>query len=155
LFRGQIARGTALGVEAQTYIAQGHLVPDRVTNAMVRERLAVADAAGGFILDGYPRNVPQVAVLDQILDQLGWKLDAVLELQLPEDLVVERLLGRAVAECRTDDSAPVIRERLAVYHRETEPIAQIYRERGILLPVDGLGTVEEVAAKVRHVLGGI
>jgi adenylate kinase len=152
LFRDQMARGTALGVEAQTYIAQGHLVPDRVTNAMVSARLADADAAGGFILDGYPRNVPQVGVLSSILAAQGLAIEGAVSLELPEDLIVDRLLKRASIEGRADDTEPVIRERLAVYHRETEPIIEVYRSAGLLLPVDAIGSVEEVAARIRHVL---
>ncbi|MDR2567350.1 MAG: adenylate kinase [Bifidobacteriaceae bacterium] len=152
LFRDQMARGTALGVEAQTYIAQGHLVPDRVTNAMVKSRLAAADAVPGFILDGYPRNVPQVAVLEEILSAQGWSLSGALSLELPEELIVDRLLKRALIEGRPDDTEPVIRQRLAVYHRETEPIIEVYREAGLLLPVDAVGTVAEVTARITHVL---
>lgn len=152
LFRDQMARGTALGIEAQTYIAQGHLVPDRVTNAMVSARLADSDAAGGFILDGYPRNVPQVAVLEEILSSQGLVLEGAVSMELPEDLIVERLLKRASIEGRADDTEPVIRERLAVYHRETEPIIEVYRSQGLLLPVDAIGTVDEVAGRIAHVL---
>jgi adenylate kinase len=152
LFRDQMARGTALGVEAQTYMAQGLLVPDRVTNAMVRDRLGAADAVPGFILDGYPRNVPQVGVLDEITESFGWRVDAALLLELPEDLIVERLLHRAEVEARPDDTEPVIRARLGVYHRETEPIAQVYRDRGSLVTVDGLGSVPEVASRILHAL---
>jgi adenylate kinase len=150
LFRDQMARGTASGVEAQTYIAQGRLVPDRVVNAMVRDRLSMSDAASGFILDGYPRNVAQVGVLDGIMAALGWQVDVALELSLAEDLIVARLLRRAELEGRVDDTEPVIRERLAVYHRETEPISEVYRERGVLVPVAAMGTVEQVAQQVRR-----
>jgi adenylate kinase len=152
LFRQQMAQRTALGAEAQIHIAQGRLVPDRVTNAMVRDRLAAADAADGFILDGYPRNLPQVAVLDQILSERGWGVDAVLEFRLPEALIVERLLKRADLEARQDDTEPVILRRLAVYRAETEPIARLYAERGALRVIAAEGTVEEVAARVAAAL---
>jgi adenylate kinase len=154
LFRDQMARGTALGVEAQTYIAQGHLVPDRVTNAMVRVRLGAADAAWGFILDGYPRNVPQVGVLDEILEERQWSVDAAVEISLPEDVIVGRLLRRAEIEGRADDTEPVIRERMAIYHDQTAPITEVYGARGDLVVVDGLGTVEEVAARIHAALEG-
>jgi adenylate kinase len=150
LFRDQMARGTALAVEAQTYIAQGQLVPDRVVNAMVQARLATADAVGGFILDGYPRNLAQVGVLDEILAGHGWAVEAAVSLELPEDLIVDRLLKRAAIEGRADDTEPVIRQRLAVYHAETEPIIEVYRRRGLLAPVDAVGSVEDVAARVRR-----
>ncbi|MDR0593057.1 MAG: adenylate kinase [Bifidobacteriaceae bacterium] len=153
LFRDQMARGTALGVEAATYMAQGHLVPDRVVNAMVRSRFSSPDAEWGFILDGYPRNVPQVGVLDAILAERGLAVEAAVCLELPEDLIVTRLLRRAELEGRVDDTEPVIRERLAVYHRETEPIVAVYRARGLLVPVDAVGTVEDVAGRVLGALG--
>jgi adenylate kinase len=153
LFRDQMARGTALGVEAQTYIAQGHLVPDRVTNAMVKSRLAAADAAPGFILDGYPRNVPQVAVLDEILSAQGWSLSAALSLELPEELIVDRLLKRALIEGRADDTEPIIRQRLAVYQCETAPIIDLYAARGLLVSVGAVGAVAEIAARIHSALG--
>jgi adenylate kinase len=153
LFRDQMARGTALGVEAQTYIAQGHLVPDRVTNAMVRSRLSSADAAYGFILDGYPRNVPQVGVLDEILLDAQLDIDAALELSLPEDLIVERLAKRALIEGRADDTEPVIRARLEVYARETAPISDVYRSRGKLIEINSLGSITEVAERMKAAVG--
>jgi adenylate kinase len=133
-------------------MAQGHLVPDRVVNAMVQSRLGLADAAVGFILDGYPRNVPQVAVLDSILAEADWAIEAAVSFELPEELIVERLLKRAQIEGRLDDTEPVIRERLAVYHLQTEPIAAVYQSRGLLTPVDAVGSVELVADRVRRAL---
>jgi adenylate kinase len=152
LFRDQMSRGTPLGIEAKSYMTQGQLVPDRVTNDMVRDRLSQADAADGCVLDGYPRNVAQVGVLDQILAERTWRIDAAVELRLPEDLIVERLLRRAVLESRPDDTEPVIRERLAVYHRQTEPIAQIYQTRGLLVTIDGDGLVEEITRRISQAL---
>ena len=148
LFRDQISRGTDLGRQAGEFISQGHLVPDEVTNAMVEVRLDQPDAAQGFILDGYPRNTDQVAVLDQILAKRGLKIDAWVELTLPEPLIVERLLKRAQLEGRADDTEPVILERLSVYHHLTEPIIAIGRARGDLLEIDGMGSVEDVGTRI-------
>jgi adenylate kinase len=153
LFRDQMGRGTPLGVEAQSYMSKGQLVPDSVTNAMVKDRLSAPDVEAGYILDGYPRNVDQVAVLDSLLVEFGWEPVSALEITLPEDLIVERLLKRAEIEGRADDTAEVIRERLAVYHAQTEPISAVYRDRGALVTVDGLGTVEEVQARILAALG--
>ena len=148
LFRDQIGRGTPLGLEAKGYIVQGQLVPDSVTNAMVEQRLDQPDAAEGFILDGYPRNIDQVGQLDKMLDRHGWVLDALVELTLPESLIVERLLKRATLEGRADDTEPIIRQRIAVYHQQTAPMLDLYRQRGDLLEVDGVGSIETVGQRV-------
>jgi len=152
LFRDQISRGTPLGREAESYTSQGQLVPDSVTNAMVEQRLGEADAAGGFILDGYPRNAAQVLVLEGILARLGVKLDAVVELALPESMIVERLLNRAQIEGRADDTEPVILQRIAVYREQTEPLSKLYRERGNLIEVDGVGSIDAVRERVMAAL---
>jgi adenylate kinase len=152
IFRHNMEAGTALGLEAKGYMAQGHLVPDSVTNAMVAARLAEPDAAQGFILDGYPRNTEQAGVLDGILEQHGWSIDAALELVLDEERAVQRMLHRAELEGRADDTEPVIRERLVVYHQLTEPISALYRARGNLVTVDGEGTVEAVTERIKAAL---
>jgi adenylate kinase len=144
IFRANIKGGTELGRTAQEYTARGELVPDSVTNAMVRDRLAQADAAGGFLLDGYPRNVAQVAELDAILADAGLALDAALEITADADVVVERLLKRAEIEGRADDTEPVIRHRLDVYAEQTAPISGVYADRDLLVQVDGIGQVDEV-----------
>jgi len=137
-----------LGLEAKGYMVQGQLVPDSVTNAMVEQRLDQPDAAEGFILDGYPRNIDQVGQLDKMLDRHGWVLDALVELTLPESLIVERLLKRATLEGRADDTEPIIRQRIAVYHQQTAPMLDLYRQRGDLLEVDGVGSIETVGQRV-------
>ncbi|MDR1824057.1 MAG: adenylate kinase [Bifidobacteriaceae bacterium] len=152
IFRKNLSEGTPLGLEAQTYMSQGHLVPDSVTNAMVADRLSQPDAADGFILDGYPRNVEQAGVLDQMLAEHGWTLSAALELDLDEELAVKRMLHRAEIEGRADDTEPVIRERLTVYHQQTEPISSLYKARGDLVVVDGDGTLEQVTERIKAAL---
>lgn len=150
IFRSNIKGETELGLLAQQYTAKGELVPDEVTNAMVRDKLASKVAAGeqGFILDGYPRNVAQVAELDAILTDLGLTLDGAVEITADPEIVVERLLGRAEIEGRADDTEPVIRHRLSVYAEQTAPIARLYAERGALAQVDGIGSVDEVTTRL-------
>ena len=148
IFRANVREGTPLGVEAQKYMDAGEYVPNSVTNSMVRDRLASADAAGGFLLDGYPRTIDQVAELDAMLGAAGAALDTVVELTADLDEVVRRLLHRAEIEGRADDTADVIRHRLEVYAAETEPLARIYSERGLLVQVDGMGEVDDVTTRL-------
>ncbi|MBD0292135.1 MAG: adenylate kinase [Jiangellaceae bacterium] len=148
IFRANVAAATPLGVEAKKYMLRGEYVPDSVTNAMVRSRLSRPDAATGFILDGYPRTVSQVDFLDDVLAGQGAKLDAVIMLVVDVEEVVRRLLRRAEAEGRSDDTEEVIRHRLELFARETEPLAQIYDGRGLLTRVDGVGPVSTVATRV-------
>ena len=153
IFRANVAEGTALGVEAKRYMDAGEYVPDEVTNGMVRDRLAEDDAREGFLLDGYPRTVAQVHELDGMLTALGSSLDAVVVLTVDEDEVVQRLLQRAETEGRTDDTEPVIRHRQEVYAKETAPLIAVYGERGLVREVDGMGSVDEVRARVFAALG--
>ncbi|MDR0431717.1 MAG: adenylate kinase [Bifidobacteriaceae bacterium] len=151
IFRDNLARETELGKTAGQYMSAGQLVPDEVTNAMVADRLSQPDVAAGFILDGYPRNLEQVAELDAMLAERGLELDLAIELTLDHGLVIERLLRRAEIEGRADDTEPVIRERLAVYRQSTEPISGAYAARSKLASVDGDGSIEDVAARLRKV----
>ncbi|WP_392543025.1 adenylate kinase [Oryzobacter telluris] len=146
IFRANIKNETELGLQVKEILASGGYVSDEVTNAIVADRLAQADCAGGFLLDGYPRTLAQVDALDGMLE--GASLDRVLELTVDEDAVVGRLLKRAETEGRSDDSEEVIRERMAIYHRETKPLSDTYRERGLLVEVDGLGEVDDVTTRI-------
>ena len=153
IFRSNVAGGTPLGREAQTYMDRGDYVPDSVTNAMVRERLAEPDAAEGFLLDGYPRTTAQVDELDAMLTAAGSKLDRVLEITVDHDEVVARLIRRAAEQGRADDEEAVVRRRLELYTEETAPLAQLYAERGLLLQVDGTGEVDEVTGRLLAAVG--
>ena len=153
IFRKNISEQTELGREAKSYIDAGNLVPDEVTNRMVRDRLRQDDARDGFLLDGYPRNTAQVAELDAILGELGQSLDRVLLLTADDDELVQRLLGRAAEQGRSDDTEEVIRHRLEVYRAETAPIIGVYEQRDLVARVDGLGTVQEVAERLLAALG--
>lgn len=141
LFRAHISEKTELGREVQRYIDAGELVPDAVTNEMVRGRLADDDARQGFLLDGFPRNVAQAEVLAKILAGDGLDLDAVVEFRVPEDVVVQRLLDRG----RSDDTEDVIRYRQQVYRQETAPLLDYYRDK--LVSVDAVGDVTEVSQR--------
>jgi adenylate kinase len=152
IFRSNIKNETALGLQVKEILASGAYVPDEVTNAIVRDRLGQPDAIEGFLLDGYPRTKAQVVELDDMLAAQGTSLDAVLELTVDTDEVVQRLLKRAEIDGRADDTEEVIRHRLAVYHDETAPLAAIYRERGLLHQVDGMGEMDEVAERINKVL---
>jgi adenylate kinase len=148
IFRANVAGKTPLGLEAQRYMDAGEYVPDEVTNAMVRDRIALDDAKPGFLLDGYPRTLPQVEELDGMLEDLGTALDAVVSLTVDRDEVVQRLLQRAQVEGRADDTEDVIRRRQEIYAKETSPLIDVYAERGMLLEIDGMGAVDEVTGRI-------
>ncbi|MBO3088487.1 adenylate kinase [Cellulomonas dongxiuzhuiae] len=152
IFRSNIKNGTELGRRVQDITASGALVPDELTNELVRDRLAQADAVEGFLLDGYPRNVAQVAALDEILAAAGHELDLAVELTVDPQVVVDRLTKRAQIEGRADDTEDVVRHRLGVYAEQTAPISQVYAARGVLVQVDGLGEVDDVTARLLAVL---
>ncbi|MER8236044.1 adenylate kinase [Streptomyces sp. NPDC101490] len=175
LFRANISQGTELGVEAQSYMKAGQLVPDSVTIGMAKDRMEQPDAVGGFLLDGFPRNVAQAEALDETLKEGHVQLDAVLDLEVPEDEVVKRIAGRRICRndsshvfhvtyqapavegvcdvCggelyqRDDDTEETVRRRLEVYHTETEPIIDYYRAQGLVVTISALGKVDEVTAK--------
>lgn len=155
IFRANVSQGTPLGLEAKRYMDAGQYVPDEVTNNMVRSRIAEADAASGFLLDGYPRTVAQVHELDSMLTGADASLDAVIVLTADRDEVVARLLQRAKELGRSDDTEDVIRTRQEVFAAETAPLIDVYRERGILHEVDGMGEVAEVTARIFDALGAV
>lgn len=152
IFRSNVSAETELGLLAKKYMDAGEYVPDTVTNEMVKHRLAQSDAAAGFLLDGYPRTVAQVAELDAILQKLGSKVDLVIELTVDIDEVVSRLVQRAAQQGRTDDSEDVIRRRLEVYAEQTAPLIEAYRARGLLKAVDGMGEIEQVRARLNQLV---
>lgn len=152
MFRANLSQNTPLGIEARSYMDKGEYVPDSVTNAMVRDRLAQPDASDGFLLDGYPRTPEQVKELDDILASSGKALDKVIELTADTDVVVARLLKRSQEQGRSDDNDEVIRRRLEVYRDETAPLISLYKSRGIHVAVDGIGAIDDVAARILSVL---
>jgi adenylate kinase len=152
IFRANVAEGTELGKQAQQYMDAGEYVPDSVTNAMVRDRLTHDDCRPGFLLDGYPRTVEQVAELDAMLRSASQPLDVVVELTVDVDEVVGRLVKRAQEQGRTDDTEDVIRRRLEVYAEQTAPLIDTYLDRGILVKVDGMGLIDEVSERLLTVV---
>ncbi|MET7977273.1 adenylate kinase [Streptomyces mirabilis] len=180
LFRANISQQTELGKLAKSYMDAGNLVPDEVTIAMVKDRIEQPDAEGGFLLDGFPRNVQQAEALDQLLETEGIKLDAVLVLEVPEDEVVKRIAGRRICRndsshvfhvtynppkkegvcdvCggelyqREDDSEETVRTRLEVYHTQTEPIIAYYKAQGLVVTISSLGPVDEITQRALKAL---
>ncbi|QAY59030.1 adenylate kinase [Microbacterium protaetiae] len=152
VFRANIQAGTALGEQVKAITAAGNLVSDELTGQIVRDRLSEADAATGFLLDGYPRNIQQVNDLDAFLTDRGESLDAVIELSVPREESIARLALRAQEQGRTDDTDEAIAKRLAIYESETAPILDVYRERGIVDQVDGVGTLDEITERITAAL---
>ena len=155
IFRANVSQGTPLGVEAKRYMDAGEYVPDEVTNHMVRNRIDEEDARTGFLLDGYPRTLAQVTELDGMIGFTGHQLDAVVVLTVDPEELVQRLLQRAQTDGRADDTEDVIRRRQEVYSEQTEPLIGVYRERGILIEVDGMGEVDDVTARIFAALDAI
>ena len=152
MFRAAIEAETPLGQEVEPILASGALVPDELTIRLIRERLSEEDAQDGFVLDGFPRNTAQAEALDELLEELGRPLDLVLDLQVPDEVCMERLLGRAEEEGRTDDSPEVIAKRLEIFHRETEPLIGYYLPRGIVVGIHGDRSRDEVWAEIVEAL---
>jgi adenylate kinase len=148
IFRINVSNGTPLGKKAQAYMDKGEYVPDEITNLMVRNRIDEPDAEPGFLLDGYPRTLAQVEELDGMIKYTGHALDAVVVLTVDADEIVARLVQRAQVEGRTDDTEEVVRRRQEVYVEQTEPLIEVYRARGIVHEIDGMGAVEEVTKRI-------
>lgn len=148
IFRINVSQETPLGLEAKRYMDAGEYVPDEVTNLMVCDRIAEADAQDGFLLDGYPRTVAQVEELDAMLSAHDQTIDAVLVLTVDQDEIVQRLLRRAGTQGRVDDTEDVVRHRQDVYAEQTAPLIDVYTDRGLLLQIDGMGSVDQVSARV-------
>jgi adenylate kinase len=182
MLRAAVAAGTETGKRVEAVMAAGELVPDEVVIDLIAERLDGAEAAKGFVLDGFPRTLAQAEALDAMLAERGTGIDRVIELEVDEDALIERISGRyACAACgagyhdrfkptkvegrcdhcgsgdfvrRKDDSPDTVRERLKAYRRQTAPLLPYYRNRGLLASVDGMGGIDEVAAAIARVLDG-
>ncbi|MEV0240602.1 adenylate kinase [Streptomyces sp. NPDC050674] len=182
LFRANISQGTELGLRAKSYMDAGQLVPDEVTIGMARDRMQQPDASGGFLLDGFPRNVAQAEALDEMLREGDMKIDAVLDLEVPEEEVIKRIAGRRICRndsahvfhatynppaaegvcdaCggelyqRDDDHEDTVRRRLEVYHTQTEPIIDYYKAQGLVTTVSAMGKVADVTKRAMSALSG-
>jgi adenylate kinase len=155
ILRAAVREGTPLGRQAQAIMAKGELVPDDLMIGLIRERVSQRDARDGFILDGFPRTVPQAEALEALLSGNGDALSAVLNFSVPEPELVERMLQRARAEGREDDRPETIRERLRVYREKTEPLIGYYRKKNLVVEVPGVGTIEEITARVESALKSV
>ena len=148
LLRAEVAAGSPLGLEAKEVMARGELVSDAILLGMLEDRFSRPDTAGGFILDGYPRNLAQADALDVLLKRIGQPMDAAVQLDVATELLVERIAGRAAAEGRADDNPESVRKRLDVYDSQTAPVIEFYRTHGQLTVVDGVGTLDEVFTRI-------
>jgi adenylate kinase len=152
MLRTAVLEGTPLGGKVKAIMESGDLVPDEIMIALIRERIAAPDAARGFVLDGFPRTVDQALALERILNGNEKSVSAVVNLAVPEAVLIDRLAGRSGLEHRTDDHGDTVLERLRVYHEKTEPLIDFYRRRGLLTEVDGIGTVPEITERLGNAL---
>jgi adenylate kinase len=153
MFRAAITNGTELGRQIEPILAAGELVPDEVTIALIRARLSQEDAAGGFVLDGFPRNLVQAEALDEMLRAIERPLETVLFFDLDDETATRRMLGRARDEERSDDAPEVMARRLAIYHEQTEPVVERYRAAGALAALHAGRGVDDVFAEIETALG--
>ena len=178
MFREEIRKQTSLGIKLKDLLESGHFAPDEVTLELVEKRIFASECRKGFILDGFPRNLPQAEAFEKVLSAHGISLDTAIELEVPEDLVVDRIIHRATcARCgavyheqnqmpkegctrcgskefvhRADDNKETVLERLAIYRTVTAPILDFYREKGLLKSVDGTGTIDEVSKRIKKMI---
>ena len=148
LLRAEVAAGSKLGLEAKEVMARGELVSDAILLGMLEDRFSRDDTRGGFILDGYPRNLAQADALNALLERIGQPMDAAVQLEVPTELLVERIAGRAKQEGRADDAPDAVRKRLLVYEDQTAPVIDFYRQHGQLTVVDGVGSLDEVFTRI-------
>ena len=148
LLRAEVAAGSKLGLAAKEVMARGELVSDAILLGMLEDRVSRSDTANGFILDGYPRNLAQADALDALLKRIGKPMDYAVQLEVPTELLVERIAGRAAAEGRADDNPESVRKRLEVYDSQTAPVIEFYRQHGQLTVVDGVGALDEVFTRL-------
>ena len=152
LLRAEVAAGSPLGVQAKEVMARGDFVSDAILLGMLEDRFARPDTAGGFILDGYPRNLAQADALGVLLNKIGQPMDYAVQLEVADELLVERIAGRAAAEGRADDTPEVVRNRLQKYNNETAPVIDYYRQHGQLTVVDGVGSLDDVLSRLIEAL---
>ena len=155
LLRAEVAAGSPLGVQAREVMARGDLVSDDILLGMLKDRFSRDDTRAGFILDGYPRNLAQAAALDRLLQDLGQKFDAAIQLAVDNEQIIERLAGRAKAEGRADDTPDSVRHRLNVYDEQTAPVIEFYRAHGQLTVVDGVGSLDDVFNRIVEALAPV
>ena len=155
MLRAAVKNGTELGVLASSYMEKGELVPDGVVIGIIKDRIAEKDSRNGFMLDGFPRTVPQAEALSEMLNSEGKTIDAVISIEVADEEIVKRILERQKIEGRRDDSEEVVRNRLRVYRNQTEPLKSYYAEEGVLFEVDGMGSIDDVFGRIDGVLTGM
>ncbi len=153
LLRAAVKEGTPLGREAKRYMDDGKLVPDTVILSLIKEELAKPEANQGAVLDGFPRTAPQAELVDRTLGERGQRLNHILLLDVPEEELVRRMMGRATQEGRSDDTPEAIKTRLQVYQRDTAPLIAHYSQRGIVRRVPGSGTIDDIATEIKRIIG--
>ena len=152
MFRHHLKNDTELGHIAKAYTNKGQLVPDELTIAMVKERLGQADVRNGFLLDGFPRSIPQAEALDRILKEIGIKLNHVINIQIADEEIHQRLANRATIEGRADDADPkIIQNRIDTYKRQSEPCLTYYRPQKLVRDIDGIGSIDDVYARIKSI----
>jgi adenylate kinase len=152
LLRAAVKAGTELGLKAKTVMDRGELVSDDIMLSLIGERLSQPDAGGGFILDGYPRNIVQAGALDDLLNRLDRPVDEALQIDVDVEMMVSRIVSRAAEEGRSDDTEQVARNRMRVYSAQTAPVVDFYAHKGVLSRVLGEGSIEEVFQRIKAVL---
>jgi len=152
LLREAVAAGTRLGAQAQGYMDRGLLVPDEIILGLIADVLSSPEAAGGVLMDGFPRTVPQAEAVDRLLGERDEQIDHVLLIEVPEHELERRLLGRARLQGRCDDTPETIHERLRVYEEQTAPLIEYYRRRGVLVAIPGVGSIEDIAQFIAKAL---
>lgn len=155
LLRAEVAAGSRLGLQAKEVMARGDLVSDDILLGMLEDRFSRPDTRNGFILDGYPRNLAQAAALDDLLVRIGQPMDVALQLEVDNELLIERLAGRAKDEGRADDNPESVRKRLCVYDEQTAPVIDFYRQHGQLIAVDGVGTLDAVFDRILEAIAPV
>ena len=155
LLRGEVAAGSKLGLAAKEIMARGELVSDAILLGMLEDRFSRPDTSGGFILDGYPRNLAQASALGDLLERIGQPMDRAVQLDVDTELLIERIAGRAQAEGRADDNPESVRKRLAIYGEQTAPVVENYRQHGLLTVVDGIGTLDEVFTRILEAIAPV
>jgi adenylate kinase len=155
LLRAEVAAGTPLGLEAKAIMARGDLVSDAILLGMLEDRFSRPDTRQGFILDGYPRNLAQASALSELLARISQPIDCAVQLEVDNELLIERIAGRAKAEGRADDNPESVRKRLSIYTQQTAPVVEYYRQNGMLTVVNGVGSLDEVFTRILEAIAPV
>jgi adenylate kinase len=153
ILRAAVSKGSPLGLQAGPLMAAGKLVPDDLVIGIVEERIRQSDCAAGFLLDGFPRTIPQAEALEKVLTRAGRAIEHVVSLEVPDAVIHDRMKGRAIAQGRADDAPETVQKRLDEFRKLTAPLKEYYQQRGLLRAINGVGTLEEIYASIRKSIG--